>query len=64
MFTYFDDPLQLEVLTRMTSVMHDEGALVIGGHEKLPRGSRLFLPWFDKQRVFRKSSASIGEPDK
>ncbi len=56
-FTYFDDALQLEVLSRIVCAMHDDAALVIGVHEKLPEGAKGLLMWFDKQRIYRKSGS-------
>jgi chemotaxis protein methyltransferase CheR len=58
-FTYFDDALQLKVVSRLVDAMHDDAALVIGVHEKLPEGAKGLLKWFDKQRVYRKSSSAI-----
>ncbi|TDJ09924.1 MAG: chemotaxis protein CheR, partial [Gammaproteobacteria bacterium] len=58
-FTYFDDALQLKVLSRLVGAMHDDAALVIGAHEKLPEGAEGLLNWFDKQRIYRKSGGTI-----
>ncbi len=58
-FTYFDDALQLKVLSRIVDAMHNDGALVIGAHEKLPEGAQGLLKWFDKQRIYRKSGSTI-----
>ena len=38
---------------------HDDAALVIGVHEKLPEGAEGLLNWFDKQRIYRKSGSAI-----
>ncbi len=54
-FTYFDDARQLKVLSRIVGAMHDDAALVIGAHEKLPEGAKGLLMWFDKQRIYRNS---------
>jgi len=54
-FTYFDDPLQLMVLSRIVNVMHDGAALVLGLHERLPRDARGLVAWSEKQRIYRKS---------
>jgi len=54
-FTYFDEPLQRDVLKRIVSVMHDGGALVIGAHEKLPDGFPGLSPWPNCRYVYRKS---------
>ncbi len=58
-FTYFDEALQLTVLNRLVGAMHDDAALVIGAHEKLPEGAEGLSMWFDRQRVYRKSSGTI-----
>jgi len=58
-FTYFDAALQLKVLSRIAGAMHDDAALVVGAHEKLPEGTEGLLMWFDKQRIYRKSSSTI-----
>jgi chemotaxis protein methyltransferase CheR len=58
-FTYFDDAVQLKTLSRIVDAMHDNAALVIGAHEKLPEGAKGLLMWFDKQRIYRKSSNAI-----
>ena len=58
-FTYFDDALQLKVLRRIVDAMHDGAALVIGVREKLPEGAEGLLMWFDKHRIYRKSSGRI-----
>lgn len=44
-FTYFDEPLQREVLQRMLLHLRPGGVLMIGGHERLPEAatSRLGL---------------------
>ncbi len=58
-FTYFDDALQLKALSRLVDAMHDDAALVIGVHERLPEGAEGLLNWFDKQRIYRKSGNTI-----
>ncbi len=59
MFTYFDDVLQLKVLSRIVDAMHDDAALVIGAHEKLPEGAEGLSMWFDRQLIYRKSCSAI-----
>jgi chemotaxis protein methyltransferase CheR len=58
-FTYFDHARQLKVVSRLVDAMHDDAALVIGAHEKLPEGAEGLLKWFYKQRIYRKSSSTI-----
>ena len=54
-FTYFDKPLQLEMLKRIVGAMHVGGALVIGAHEKLPEGAERPSLLHDMQNIYRKS---------
>jgi len=56
-FTYFDDGLQAELLSRLIDTMADGAALVIGIHEVLPEGAERLEPWFDKQRIYRKTAS-------
>jgi chemotaxis protein methyltransferase CheR len=58
-FTYFDEALQLGLVKRIAGAMHDGAALVLGVHEQLPEGAQELSIWFDKQRIYRKSSSSI-----
>ena len=44
-FTYFDEELQQEVLTRMQDKLKTHGVLVVGSHERLPSDAAGFLPW-------------------
>jgi chemotaxis protein methyltransferase CheR len=53
-FTYFDDKSQGQVLTRLFSKLEPGGALVLGSHEKLPKGEWGLLPWDDAGSIFRK----------
>lgn len=59
-FTYFDNALQLEVLSYLHDCLVDGGALVIGGHETLPEGSCGFEHWTAQRAIFRKA-AGIGQ---
>lgn len=49
-FTYFDQELQRLTLSRIASLLR--GALVVGGHERLPTGSP-FAPWPEARCVYR-----------
>lgn len=51
-FTYFDIPLQQQVLQQLESVLAPEGVLVIGSHEKLPDNE--LLPWPNARGIYRK----------
>ncbi len=53
-FTYFDEELQKEILTRLHEKLHDHGALVAGIHEALPSGAAGFLPWPGCPGIYRK----------
>lgn len=55
-FTYFDLPLQRELLGQMRERLRVGGALVIGSHEQLP-SSDGFEPWPGTQAVYRRNAA-------
>ena len=55
-FTYFENSLQLEVLENIRSCLVDGGALIIGGHESLPRDYSGFCQWPGQRAIFRKCS--------
>lgn len=42
-FTYFDEPLQREVLSRIAGATAPGGFLILGGRESLPAGQRIFM---------------------
>lgn len=44
-FTYHADDVQRRVLARIASVLRPGGALVIGGHERLPGDLPGLEPW-------------------
>jgi chemotaxis protein methyltransferase CheR len=44
-FTYFDEPTQRELLTRLLAHLEPGGALVIGRRERLPEGVAGLEPW-------------------
>jgi chemotaxis protein methyltransferase CheR len=55
--TYFDAPLQREVLTRVAERTVDGGALVVGKGEQLPDGlAALFEPWPGLPLTFRRAA--------
>lgn len=60
-FTYFDQPLQLEVLAHLHDRLVHGGALVIGGHESLPEGQAGFEPWPGCHAIFRKMTVARDE---
>ena len=51
-FTYFDEALQLDTLGRLSTKLCEDGALLIGRHEKLPPGAGL-APWHPALGIFR-----------
>ena len=53
-FTYFDNALQLEVLENIRNCLVDGGALIIGGHESLPKDYSGFCQWSAQRAIFRK----------
>ena len=59
-FTYFDDELQSALLSRLIDVMADGAALVIGLHEHLPECAGRLKPWFEKQRIYRRTTPGHG----
>jgi chemotaxis protein methyltransferase CheR len=52
-FTYFDTPLQQDVLFRVKGKLIPGGALVIGVHESLPAGACGLTAWPGIRSVFR-----------
>lgn len=55
-FTYFDDDLQLQILNLIVAKTFVGAALVLGIHEQLPPGARGLSAWFDKQRIYRRTT--------
>jgi chemotaxis protein methyltransferase CheR len=53
-FTYFDVELQLEIGTSLADSLYPGGALIVGAHELLPGGLRVFEPWERGQGVYRR----------
>lgn len=53
-FTYFDEAAQRAVLARMHSLLVPGGALVIGGHEKLPEATPTTLTSWVPPSIFRR----------
>jgi len=51
-FTYFDEASQRQILEKIKERLHPEGALVIGIHESLPRGTTGLRPWSQKEGVY------------
>ena len=52
--TYFDEPLQREVLQGISKAIQPRGALVLGMHEGLPQGIEGFAPWGEQRAIYRR----------
>jgi chemotaxis protein methyltransferase CheR len=52
-FTYFEPPLQAQVLARLTGRLRPGGGLVIGKTETLPAAGPGLAPWFEQERIFQ-----------
>ncbi len=52
-FTYYDLPLQREILTQLKQRMTAGGMLVVGGHESLPEEHVDFSPWSGAKVIYR-----------
>jgi chemotaxis protein methyltransferase CheR len=63
-FTYFEDALQRDVLSRMLARLRPGGALVIGLHESLPPAAPELVPWPGARAVYERvaSRAPFPEP--
>jgi chemotaxis protein methyltransferase CheR len=61
-FTYFDDPVQRAVLTRIATRLVPGGILLVGLHETLPSECPDFVPCADRQGFFRKVDAAMAQP--
>ncbi len=54
-FTYFDKVLQLRLVKKLARELEQDGILVIGSHEDLPRGwKQYFSTWPGQRKIFRK----------
>ncbi len=54
-FTYYDPPLQKQILARLKQHMVPAGVLVVGGHELLPEDDIDFVPWRGAKGIFLRS---------
>ena len=54
-FTYFEEPVQRQVLARLVERLRSSGAFVIGSHEELPGEAKALAPWEDLRSIFRRS---------
>lgn len=53
-FTYFDEELQRETLSKIVARLAPGGALVIGSSETLPGGVPGLEPWSEKSGIYRR----------
>jgi chemotaxis protein methyltransferase CheR len=60
--TYFAEPVQRAVLTRMATRLAPGGILLVGKHETLPSAHPDFAPCADRQGVFRKVNMAMATP--
>lgn len=51
-FTYFDMPLQQEVVQSLHASLVDDGILMIGVHERLPPESEKFKAWHERLGIY------------
>jgi chemotaxis protein methyltransferase CheR len=51
-FTYFDRDLQRATGAQLADVLRPGGALVLGGHEALPKDLHSFESWSVRHRVY------------
>ena len=52
-FTYFDAPMQSDILRRLAERLRVGGALLIGKDERLPDGEFGLVPWSEREGVYR-----------
>jgi chemotaxis protein methyltransferase CheR len=57
-FTYFDAAIQRKILRGLSDSLAPGGALIIGHLESLPNGPWGLVPWFTRERVYRKTVES------
>jgi chemotaxis protein methyltransferase CheR len=53
-FTYYEEELQQQILTRIISRLKSNGGFVIGKKEQLPGNSPNLIPWERKLGIYRK----------
>jgi chemotaxis protein methyltransferase CheR len=61
-FTYFQSDLQHEVLRLFADALRDDGALVLGAHERLPADCEGFRPWEGGLCTYRKAELAYARP--
>jgi chemotaxis protein methyltransferase CheR len=53
-FTYYNEPLQLEILNKISNILVNDGFFIIGAHEQLPRQFLNFMPYKNQTSIFIK----------
>lgn len=53
-FTYFDEPLQREIVQRLHSALDEGGVLLLGVHEELPAAVQGFKVWSKRLAVYQR----------
>jgi len=61
-FTYFADPVQRAVLTRIATRLAPGGILLVGRHEALPSEHPDWVPDAARQGFFRQADAAMAPP--
>jgi chemotaxis protein methyltransferase CheR len=56
-FTYFEEPLQREILERIAERLVPGGVLVIGLHETIPKGVTAVAPYDNARCIYRKMAS-------
>jgi chemotaxis protein methyltransferase CheR len=61
-FTYFAEPVQRLILTRIATRLASGGILLVGRHESLPSACPDWVPDADRQGFFRQAGAAMAPP--
>jgi chemotaxis protein methyltransferase CheR len=54
-FTYFEEALQREILSRILERLYHGGILVVGIHESIPKGVTGIIQYEDNPGIYKKS---------
>jgi chemotaxis protein methyltransferase CheR len=63
-FTYFAEPVQRVILTRIATRLAPGGILLVGRHEALPSERPDWVPDADRQEFFRQADAAMAPPER
>jgi chemotaxis protein methyltransferase CheR len=61
-FTYFAEPVQRLLLTRIATRLAPGGILLVGCHESLPSACPDWVPAADRQGFYRQADAAMAPP--